>query len=422
MKKIYLIISVLAILGCTNNNKVSGHDSDSSRTNSTQLVYRFQINFDVGSSNIKSKYLDQIKEFAGYLKSHKGYLAQVHGHTDSDGSDSENKLLSQERANAVVHKLIQFGVKKKRLEAIGYGEASPIATNYTSEGKFENRRVEARLKGNNTGGTVLKKPGTIKGSVTDALTGNALAGVSVKVYSNGKLLSFLTTDSRGLYRVNLEAGNYILKFARVDYLLANVNVNVVYKKVTTVKKLKQISTQYSGTGTIGGVISNASNGRGVANLRLVIRKNWNNKRGTIIKRSKTDASGKYRLNLASGYYTIEAYGSGFSKTFFNVVSVGKNRVLTQNSAISPQTNGAGQNDAKYSCGLWTFILHKDTITVDIWAAPTRTVPINRGGYFTFNSDKRKRFFKSGGKYYFNPNTTGRQFKPSLQWISCERVN
>lgn len=66
----------------------------------------------------------------------------VEGHTDADGSDSYNLDLSDRRAKSVMRYLIGAGVDAARLEAKGYGEGVPIASNETEEGKAKNRRVE----------------------------------------------------------------------------------------------------------------------------------------------------------------------------------------------------------------------------------------------------------------------------------------
>ena len=60
------------------------------------------------------------------------------------GSAKLNMDLSQRRAQAVVDYLKAHGVKSK-LNAIGYGETKPIATNKTQSGRAKNRRVEINL-------------------------------------------------------------------------------------------------------------------------------------------------------------------------------------------------------------------------------------------------------------------------------------
>jgi outer membrane protein OmpA-like peptidoglycan-associated protein len=66
----------------------------------------------------------------------------VEGYTDSRGSDTFNQQLSQRRADAVRGYLVTKGVQSERIQAAGRGEASPIATNDTADGRASNRRVE----------------------------------------------------------------------------------------------------------------------------------------------------------------------------------------------------------------------------------------------------------------------------------------
>ncbi len=67
---------------------------------------------------------------------------EIQGHTDSSGKKAQNKRISQKRANAVKTYLIDRGVPKESLTAVGYGQEKPIATNDTKEGRIKNRRVE----------------------------------------------------------------------------------------------------------------------------------------------------------------------------------------------------------------------------------------------------------------------------------------
>ncbi len=69
----------------------------------------------------------------------------VKGHTDAQGSEPANKLLSERRARAVVTQLTEYGVAPERLSAEGWGELQPIATNKTPEGLAKNRRVEFHI-------------------------------------------------------------------------------------------------------------------------------------------------------------------------------------------------------------------------------------------------------------------------------------
>ena len=71
----------------------------------------------------------------------------VEGHTDSNGSDSANLILSQDRADAVKQYVVSnFGRNPERISSIGYGEARPVATNETAEGRTRNRRIDLVIR------------------------------------------------------------------------------------------------------------------------------------------------------------------------------------------------------------------------------------------------------------------------------------
>jgi len=60
---------------------------------------------------------------------------------------TSNEALSQKRAEAVMQYLISQGVKPEMISAQGHGEADPIASNDTAQGRAQNRRVEVTLAG-----------------------------------------------------------------------------------------------------------------------------------------------------------------------------------------------------------------------------------------------------------------------------------
>jgi OOP family OmpA-OmpF porin len=70
-----------------------------------------------------------------------GLTVQVGGHTDSQGSEEFNLKLSQQRADSVLNSLIELGLSQGVISAKGFGEAQPIATNDTKEGRAQNRRT-----------------------------------------------------------------------------------------------------------------------------------------------------------------------------------------------------------------------------------------------------------------------------------------
>ena len=70
---------------------------------------------------------------------------ELSGHTDSQGDDASNLILSQDRAQAALNYLRTQGVSISNMQAKGYGENSPIETNETPEGRKANRRTELKI-------------------------------------------------------------------------------------------------------------------------------------------------------------------------------------------------------------------------------------------------------------------------------------
>jgi len=71
----------------------------------------------------------------------------VLGYADASGKAKRNLALSQHRAQAVVTYLIDKGIDVGRLEAVGYGEARPVAPNDSAQNRAKNRRIELEITG-----------------------------------------------------------------------------------------------------------------------------------------------------------------------------------------------------------------------------------------------------------------------------------
>lgn len=100
--------------------------------------------FDFGKTTIASASYSTLDEVAALLV-HKNFSLKLAGHTDNVGSEYANMQLSKDRAEAVKAYLVSKGANPSRIEATGYGETQPIATNKTAEGRQRNRRVEFTL-------------------------------------------------------------------------------------------------------------------------------------------------------------------------------------------------------------------------------------------------------------------------------------
>lgn len=66
----------------------------------------------------------------------------ITGHTDSQGSDMYNQVLSEKRAASVKAEMVKRGIAAERMDTDGKGESEPIDTNDTEEGRQNNRRVQ----------------------------------------------------------------------------------------------------------------------------------------------------------------------------------------------------------------------------------------------------------------------------------------
>jgi OOP family OmpA-OmpF porin len=106
------------------------------------------INFANNSADIAAMSNQELDKYATFLTTYTNYSARIVGYTDSKGSASYNKKLSQKRAEAVVKALQERGVNASQLKALGMGEANPVADNATAAGRAQNRRIEAELTRN----------------------------------------------------------------------------------------------------------------------------------------------------------------------------------------------------------------------------------------------------------------------------------
>ena len=93
-------------------------------------------------------------------------LLRVEVHTDSQGADRPNQILSEKRSLAVVRWFVSRGTDCKRLVPVGFGETKPTADNATAEGRAQNRRTSffvAALRGRAIGGAPVDGGGLIAG-------------------------------------------------------------------------------------------------------------------------------------------------------------------------------------------------------------------------------------------------------------------
>lgn len=103
------------------------------------------ISFDLDSTKVNTVCFSILDEVARNLKSIPKTKVEIGGHTDSLGSAAYNQKLSERRAAAVRDYLVSKGVPADQITTKGYGEAYPVASNETQEGRSRNRRIEFKI-------------------------------------------------------------------------------------------------------------------------------------------------------------------------------------------------------------------------------------------------------------------------------------
>src|SRR5262249_32960441 len=98
--------------------------------------------FDTAQATLKPGAQSALGRIASFMQKNEGTKVIIEGHTDSRGSDSYNRDLSQRRAQAVADALAADGIDRGRIEPVGRGKELPVASNDTDAGRQQNRRVE----------------------------------------------------------------------------------------------------------------------------------------------------------------------------------------------------------------------------------------------------------------------------------------
>jgi len=113
-----------------------------------KITFDSGILFDVNQADLRPIAKKNLTDLAAILKKYDDTNVLIEGHTDSDGTDEHNLVLSERRARSVASSLAQQSVPSTRMTVMGYGETQPVADNATTSGKQANRRVEIAIMAN----------------------------------------------------------------------------------------------------------------------------------------------------------------------------------------------------------------------------------------------------------------------------------
>ena len=111
-----------------------------------KLIMPGNITFATNSSNINANFYSILDSVGIILKEFDNTSINISGFTDSTGSDSTNQTLSEQRANSVASYIVRTGVHHGRIQARGFGERYPVASNDSAMGRAQNRRVEISIR------------------------------------------------------------------------------------------------------------------------------------------------------------------------------------------------------------------------------------------------------------------------------------
>ncbi len=126
--------------------QIEGVEVSRTADNELNVVLRNEVLFDTASSSLRGASRNTLRDVASVFNRYNDTTIVVEGHADSSGEDSYNQNLSEQRAGAVRDYLTQEGVSRSRIEARGYGESRPRASNNTPDGRQQNRRVELHVR------------------------------------------------------------------------------------------------------------------------------------------------------------------------------------------------------------------------------------------------------------------------------------
>ena len=113
-----------------------------------KITFGSGVLFAVDRSDLQPAAQENLVKLTAILQKYDDTNIMVEGHTDATGTEEYNMDLSLRRSSSVATFLAAQGVERTRLSAVGYGELQPIATNETTDGRQQNRRVEVAIWAN----------------------------------------------------------------------------------------------------------------------------------------------------------------------------------------------------------------------------------------------------------------------------------
>jgi putative exosortase-associated protein (TIGR04073 family) len=116
------------------------------RDGALAVLFPSDLLFAPGSWQLSPAARSRLSQLASALDENPDARLQVFGYADATGTDAYNLTLSAARAQAVRRAMVEAGIERERIDSVGYGSTSPIASNETDAGRQLNRRVEIEIR------------------------------------------------------------------------------------------------------------------------------------------------------------------------------------------------------------------------------------------------------------------------------------
>ncbi len=225
---------------------------------------------------------------------------------------------------------------------------------YTVSAKINNNSVTKTVVVSGSAQTVELKEtsadGKITGKISSEEDNSAVEGATILISKDSLVVASLSSDSNGNYSVALPDGVYCVEITKDGYIPFDQYVTVTESNETYLMTALLVSGDSSKRGGFSGTITDAVTGNPVKNVKLTIRKGWDNPdQGNIIETLETDENGVFIyktkkfagiiFGLESGNYTATTEKDGYASKSFNIVVVPGIVKGGQDATISPEMQG-----------------------------------------------------------------------------------
>lgn len=125
------------------------NDLNAKKTERGFMITLGDVLFRTNKAQLEPGGMRNVEKLSSFLNQYPNYKVLIEGYTDSTGRHEYNQELSERRADSVRRALVDMGVSGDRIQAEGYADDYPVASNATASNRQLNRRVEIVLSDSN---------------------------------------------------------------------------------------------------------------------------------------------------------------------------------------------------------------------------------------------------------------------------------